>query len=41
MGTMTHDQKTVGVRDYISIHSGKPRLTRSHWRRPPIRGLRF
>ncbi len=35
-----HDAKTVYVVDYISIHSGKPRLTREYWRKPPVRGSR-
>lgn len=33
--------KTVHVDDYVSIHDGKPRLTRAHWRRPPDRGQVF
>ena len=34
------DVKDVHVRDYISIHNGKPRLTPEYWRRSPDRGMR-
>lgn len=38
---MTHAHKTIHVTEYVSIRHGKPRLTREHWRSPPIRGTRF